>query len=1030
MRIGGAVLALALLHPADAGAKRAPDAGAPAPSLGAIAAALDSARALAEGDRTAALERAQQSIDAAMGANGTEQHAAGRFLSGRVLMALGKPGEAANAFRDAADEAAKGPFGDDAAFAAVEALEVQGRDEEAAREWSRWEKRWPESPLRPAARLAEAWNALRRGATPDALRQLDALVLTSPWMSREPRFQLARATALQLSGKPDAALAQLADRPADAAGTYVKALALQAQGQRLRAAAAFQDVADRWPASPLRDLARLAKANTFLAARDWRSASEEFARVAAKVDDPAVRAEAELRGAGAVFLAGNADSALALLRGVVERNAGSDVAARAQFLVGEALASRDRSADAIVEYNRVLTIYFQHKVAASAQYRVARCLDRLGRHADATGSYQAVVAGYPLEPEAPAAAYLAGVGLLGQNRPIAAAKFFQIVLDRYAGLRDPQGHVVFAAPEHQEIVEAALCLLLESYRRAGDLGQLSGAPHLLLARMPASHSTWRAWALLIDADATSAQGRYDEARAELQSLARDFPDHPAQPGAMQLLAWVYAKQGQDSLAVATEEQLLTRHGAASGDAIVSGAMLDIGHVRFNQKRFRDAAAAYEDFLHRWPHHPKRLLALYQAGLCYLRLDRAGDAVDRWETLVRDSADAPLAERAWARAGDAYFQAEKYADARRCYDGLLAHFADGAGSALASLRLAQCAYNSGDDAAALTAYSNTIASYPDSPMAKEAARGQEMALYRLSQRPDGAKVLGRLVEEHPTSPFAADALFQIAKRAYQAKRWGEAADGFRQVVSRFPGWSSADQAQFLLADSWSQAGVRAEARGAYEQFLSYFPTSTLAPAARFRLGLIEFEEKDYGPAAVSFTQVLDDSAARDVRAASRYNLALCKRLTGDLEGARAELERYRADFPGDSRADDVAFQLGDLDEAAGNMGEAAKEFERALDANPGGNLSVEIAMRLGRCREQLGNREGAIAAYQVASRAPGRNQPFRLSAVARLAALYEAKRDVPHALAAYRDIVQNAQDKELVAAAAGRVSQLEASQRRR
>ena len=76
-----------------------------------------------------------------------------------------------------------------------------------------------------------------------------------------------------------------------------------------------------------------------------------------------------------------------------------------------------RTEEAIVEYNRVLTRYFQHSVAASAQYRVARCLDALGRHADATGSYQAVVRGYPLEPEAPAAAYMAGVGLLTQGRP-------------------------------------------------------------------------------------------------------------------------------------------------------------------------------------------------------------------------------------------------------------------------------------------------------------------------------------------------------------------------------------------------------------------------------------------------------------------------------------------------------------------------------------------------------------------------------------------------------------------------------------
>jgi hypothetical protein len=98
------------------------------------------------------------------------------------------------------------------------------------------------------------------------------------------------------------------------------------------------------------------------------------------------------------------------------------------------------------------------------------------------------------------------------------------VCDRYAARRDSAGRVAFIKPEQQELVEAALCLLEYSYHQAGDLGQLSGAPHLLLTRMPESHSPWRAWAMLIDADASAAQGRYPEAQATLDKLGRQFPD--------------------------------------------------------------------------------------------------------------------------------------------------------------------------------------------------------------------------------------------------------------------------------------------------------------------------------------------------------------------------------------------------------------------------------------------------------------------------------------------------------------------------
>jgi len=193
-------------------------------------------------------------------------------------------------------------------------------------------------------------------------------------------------------------------------------------------------------------------------------------------------------------MSGDADSALVLLRAVAVRHPDTDVAARAQFLVGEALVARGQYGPAIAEYNRVLTRYFQHKVAASAQYRVARCLDALGRSADATGSYQAVVSGYPLEPEALPAAYLAGVGLLQRGTPRAAAPYFQIVLDRYTRSASDSTKA-FTAPEQRELVEASLCMLEWSWHAAGDMGQVAGAPHLMLQKLPPSHSPWRAWPL-------------------------------------------------------------------------------------------------------------------------------------------------------------------------------------------------------------------------------------------------------------------------------------------------------------------------------------------------------------------------------------------------------------------------------------------------------------------------------------------------------------------------------------------------------
>ena len=1025
-------LALGAGAPAQAGDKN-PDATKRA-STGALkeaGLAFESARLLNGADRVAALEQVSGSVAVVLkGDLSEDEKAAARALSAQLFYEAQNYRKAADEYKAAAGQNDKSPFADDAEFAAIRATEEAGGDHDAASAWVDWEKRYPTSPLKPEAFLAQAWNALRRGEPGQAAKHFAMLSRNYPWYASDPRAALGQATLLYMQGKPADAITALGPKTSGPTAAYLRGLCYRAQGSVLKSAAAFQEVCDRYPDSPLRDPALLAKADAFLVAKDYRSAAEEFGRVTKKAQDPKIIAEAEVRGAGSLFLSGMADSSLLALQSVVARYANTDVAARAQFLIGQVLVSRGQYSEAIVEMNRVLTLYFQHSIAASAQYQVGRCLDALGRKNDATGTYQAVVSGYPLEPEAPAAAYLAGVGLLAQNRPRAAAPYFQIVLDRYVAQMDSASMSAFKSPERLELVDASLCLLLYSYHKAGDLGQLAGAPHLLVQKMPPSRSSWRAWALLIDADASAAQSRFPEAQATLERLTHDFPDHPIGASATKLLAWTYARQGRDSLAIATEERLVMRYGGTGKADIVASAILDIAHDRFNQKSYKEAAREYEGFLKRFPTHPKRHQAHYQAGLCYVRLNLAGNAVDHWEAIVKDSASAPIAERAWIRAGDLYFQAQKYAEAKRCYRGLLENFAQTDAAALALLRTAQCDYNAGSDAAALEGYNQVAARFPDTAYAREAQRGSELSLYRMGQSAKGTTELMELVEKYPTSNFAADALFQIAKNDYQAKRYPEAATGFRRVVSQFPGYSAADQAQFLLADSHARSGQKAEARLAYEQFLAFFPASELRATVQFQLGLQQFEAQDYMQAAVTFTQVLADSSTDEVRAASRYNLALCQRQLGSADEAKATLLKYRDEHPRDERAPDIAYQLGDLEEASGHGAEAVAEYKAALEMKPKEALRSELHFRIGRVLEAQGDVDGALKSYVWASQVGGLRNPFRLSALARAAAIYESKKDYSRAYTAYRDIAQNSKDGELAAAAAGRASQLESRAKKR
>lgn len=1018
-----AILALLLITTAGAAAVAGDDSPTVDPTE--LGQRLEAARRqAADGDSTAAKALLDLAASLDPGETDGDRAVSIRLLRGRIHLAAGDPRTARREFRRAADRA------DDetealADYLVAEATTALGDDEKAAGQWEDWLDDHRDGALSTEVRLQLVWNRLRSGRLEDARAEYEALAADQSWLLDDARFVLAGATIAYLEGRPAEALASLDRCADDAAPAYLRALCHLAEGDLLKAAARFQEVSDRYPHSSLHDPALLAKANTFLAGRSYRSAGDEFARVIERVSDPAIAAEAQLRRAGSVFLAGDVAGAEPLLRQVVADHAGTDVAARAQFLLGEAMVAAGDHEAAILEYNRVLGSYFQQSVAASAQYRLGRCFDALGRHADATGAYQAVVSGYPLEPEAPAAAYLAGVGLMTMGQERRAAPYFQLVLDRYASNESSDGTIVFASPEHQELVEASLCLLELSYHRLGELGQLAGALHAMLQKTPPSRSTWRAWSLLIDADALAAQGLYAEARAGLEQLFTEYPEHDVNAPANQLLAWTYAQQGEQDLAVATAERMLAEHAGHGDPQQLSQAFLNVAHVRFNQGNYGEAAGAYEEFLARYPEHEQRGVALYQAGLCYLRLDRAGDAVDRWEALVMREPGAEIAERAWARAGDVYFQAEDYEAAKRCYRGLLDHFGQSGGAALGLLRIAQCDYNGGDDAGALAGFSELDRRFPDSPFAAESARGTEMCLYRLGQQADGTEQLAELIERYPTSSFAADAQFRIAQKLYEQKDFEQAAAEFRRVVSRFPAYSAADRAQYLAGDAQQQAGHAGLARENFEQFLVFFGDSPLRTTVRFRLGMIHFADEEYFRAAADFTDVLEHDPDGEMAAASLYNKALCHRMLNDPEAAAADFAQYASLYPDDERAAEVAFQLGDIHELMGRNEAAADAFVAAATADPEPALAIEIQYRLGACLEKTGDRDGALGAYRRAIAAKDKTDPFRLSAVARAAGIYEEREDYRQALKAYRDLMDHAEDPDLVAAATGRASELAA-----
>ena len=955
-----------------------------------------------------------------------------QMLQAEAQYQVGQYLEAAQAFEQAARGFEGQIFQDDARFCRIKALEAAGQDAAARELWQQWRRDYRGSPLVVEAELSRAWNLIRAGDFAGADQIITELSASGSWLADHPPVHLLQAVVAFSSADHHKALQQLTSArlmgPLPPAGLMLEGLCQQQLGQDFAAILAFQEIIDEHSESHLRGYAFMAKGGIFAGQENYLTAAEEFRRAARQSVRPEHRAEAEYLSAACSFLGGDEQSGLEAMHEVAVNYTGSgtfgdDWAARALFSMGEMRWLQGQYEQAIVRFNEVLSHFFAHDLAGSALYRTGRCLDALGRTSEANSTYQAVAEGHPYAPEAPAAVYLAGVGLFEQGRPMAAAPYFQLVLDRYAG----SGAVfVFDSPEHQELVEASLCLLQYSYYQAEEVGLMAGAPHLALQKMPSSPSMWRAYTLLLDADALAAVDRFPESQETLATLLAEFPDHPVGIRANRLLAWTYARQGRQDLAIETEQAMLARYSAQDDQDNLGSALLTMAHSHFNAKRYQEAAQHYRQYTQRFADQGHNLTALYQEGLCYVRLGRPGDAVDRWQMITATAPASPEARKTWLRSGDILFQAGHFDKARQQYTSLMQHFPDAQDQAAATLRLGRCDYNEGKGEAALTRFREVAANFPSSTEAVEATEGITNILYTLGSEGDPA-FLQELVSSYPGSPLAPEAGYELARQVFETGDFAAAAAAFDDLCGKYPRYSAADRNFFFAAESWEKAGSVARARTGWDSFLKYFPHSELAPAALFRLANIRFNDGQYSVAVQDFNKVLSMAAEVEIQAAAIYNLAMCHRILGNQDQALATLLQYHSpEAVADERRIAVARSLGEVHQEMGHLREAARQYQLAAELGASQEEAVELNYLAGICLKEAGDFQGALGAYAQSIASPDKANNFRLSALAQTADLQEQDGNFSGALAAYRDLIENAADPALVGAATDRVTQLEAA----
>lgn len=159
--------------------------------------------------------------------------------------------------------------------------------------------------------------------------------------------------------------------------------------------AMLDDLAKSRPAEPMAPQAMAAPAPEKMAKPAPAPARPEAAKAPAKPVPAASGAQAEYDRALATLRAGKPEAARTRFEAFLASWPKSDLAANAQYWIGESLYNQDRYADAIISFRQVHQQHPKHEKAAAALLKMGMSYQKLGDAQNARFYWEALVADYP-----------------------------------------------------------------------------------------------------------------------------------------------------------------------------------------------------------------------------------------------------------------------------------------------------------------------------------------------------------------------------------------------------------------------------------------------------------------------------------------------------------------------------------------------------------------------------------------------------------------------------------------------------------
>jgi cellulose synthase operon protein C len=628
--------------------------------------------------------------------------------------------------------------------------------------------------------------------------------------------------------------------------------------------------------------------------------------------------------------------------------------------------------------------------AARAAYTAAAALQNREAWDLAAEEWASLVATHPADPLAVKGRYYLGICQAKRGDWPAAAKAFRDVLGTAAdeetkslarwelargsfqtAQRDPspQAYAVATAALRDFLShgagqpqrdEAAFCLG-ESLWQEGQQESAIAVWKRFLAEYPSSP---RLPDVLYALGVGQAQIKQPaEALVTLKRFADSFPTHPL---ANDVAIW----RADAAIAIddaAEVERVLTPLAAGKGNRSIE-ALQRLAGVRWKQKRWPEAAAAYADLAARQPNSPAGYQAAAAAGRAYVeaRMPEKARPFLQQAMAANGELGADAAHSLVLLELDAKAPARALDVATKKLSELGSQSEHAASRATLELDRADALRAIPERRAEATAaYAAVAKKYPDNGPVFGAAVAMTAFTLLDQGKPADALAAADTFLRRPAAAKSGERLLDVkAIRAEAFLAQGDypaSAAAYRELISGYP--QAVQQSTWLIREAVALTAAK-DWQAVHDRLTTARPTlrGDAAAEALFldATALVELKQSS---AAILLLGQLDTQHDDWPRRDEAWLLAVRgRREAGDTEGALSQAEKLVNAFPESRYADVAWYRLAELRQDAKLYDAAIKAFEKSVSTKPAGSRAPWALLAVGWCHEAAGRLDQAITAW--------------------------------------------------------------------